>query len=166
MRTDLIYDETADPETRLNAVTTLGKLSRIGELLSLARNEKMIRVMRLTAAITLGHLGQISEAASILLVQDDGASPWERVRIAEALLLFGQIDVAASILLSVAGGKNQEEWIRLEAIETLGKIDRAVVTPVVLTGLRALAENSTESEEVRRIAWLILQRLEGQEDSG
>ena len=163
----LAQDEDVDAYARMKAAEALHRLGQVTEaaraLLKLVQDKGVGVYMRVRAAETLGRLGQPVEATEAwrTLVQEMEA--WVREEAAGVLGKLGRTKEAAEAWLGLARDKKADVQVRWRAVMALWRLGRAAITSEVLKGLRALAEDPSTPEEVRRAARKALRQLESRQ---
>jgi len=82
----------------------------------------------------------------------------------DALATLGRMEreaYTAERLLALACDEGVYAWVRVGAAEALGRLGQIVATPEVMEGLRALVEDASAPERVRKAARRALRRLKG-----
>ena len=138
---------------RSDAFSALCRLSSdrhtAGELLALARDERVDDMVREEAAEALGRLGRVEEATELLLAlaRDERVEDVVREEAAEALGRLGRVEEAKELLLALAQDERVQTGARWAAALAPGRLGLA--EKVVLDGLLVLARDERVEAVVR-----------------
>jgi len=125
---------------RLEAIETLGKLGRIGELITIARDEQVVNQARYEAIDELGRLGRREELLS--LAGDEQVKPAVRQRAAEMLGKLGWGDEALPIMVALLSRGQLKGLTLIKAVVALGWIGDIYTLPY----LERIASDDSDKE--------------------